>query len=439
MIIINILVIGNGFDIAHKLPTRYVDFLNFLRNWENNSIKYDNYYDDKYLKSSNSYRDKVYKKCKNNMWYQYFIKVRAGMSNNKDWIDFEEEIGNRLKRLTENQSKEWKKSLDDFTNCLNFYFYDYINLKPVEVRLPDVYNNEFDYVMSFNYTDTFERLYGNIYAASDSIKYSYVHGKADKYSELVLGSDNLLNINMLEDKLYNLKVPFEKIFQRSEKKTDKSYSTWFANENVSKQFDLHIIGHSLGMTDKSLLIGLMLHPKSRIIVYYHSHDCKKSLISNLIRMLGVDNYNLKSPKILFKLQKEPVILKEKDQQLEKLFTCLEIDIEEFSKLISEAEHISEDNGYTYSLVKRFKRKYSEIYTNNSYNNVDISSISSANYNMEKIKYLEKLCTGDVKYDYDELSKINLSKARVCEIDDFVYHKDIAVQIRWENIKNILNI
>ena len=28
----NILVIGNGFDLAHGLPTRYLDFLNFFRN-----------------------------------------------------------------------------------------------------------------------------------------------------------------------------------------------------------------------------------------------------------------------------------------------------------------------------------------------------------------------------------------------------------------------
>lgn len=34
MIAINILVIGNGFDIAHGLPTRYEDFLSFLGNWE---------------------------------------------------------------------------------------------------------------------------------------------------------------------------------------------------------------------------------------------------------------------------------------------------------------------------------------------------------------------------------------------------------------------
>ena len=27
----NILVIGNGFDLAHKLPTKYTDFLEFVK------------------------------------------------------------------------------------------------------------------------------------------------------------------------------------------------------------------------------------------------------------------------------------------------------------------------------------------------------------------------------------------------------------------------
>ncbi len=30
----NILVIGNGFDLAHELPTRYSDFLNFVKSYK---------------------------------------------------------------------------------------------------------------------------------------------------------------------------------------------------------------------------------------------------------------------------------------------------------------------------------------------------------------------------------------------------------------------
>lgn len=32
----NILVIGNGFDIAHGLKTKYTDFVEFLRSFEKN-------------------------------------------------------------------------------------------------------------------------------------------------------------------------------------------------------------------------------------------------------------------------------------------------------------------------------------------------------------------------------------------------------------------
>jgi len=30
----NVLIIGNGFDLYHKLPTRYTDFLFLVKNWE---------------------------------------------------------------------------------------------------------------------------------------------------------------------------------------------------------------------------------------------------------------------------------------------------------------------------------------------------------------------------------------------------------------------
>ncbi|MDR2198910.1 MAG: bacteriophage abortive infection AbiH family protein [Deltaproteobacteria bacterium] len=38
----NILVIGNGFDLAHRLLTRYTDFLKYCDNYERrNSISHD--------------------------------------------------------------------------------------------------------------------------------------------------------------------------------------------------------------------------------------------------------------------------------------------------------------------------------------------------------------------------------------------------------------
>ena len=35
-----VLVIGNGFDLYHKLPTRYTDFLLFVNHWEDFKNRY---------------------------------------------------------------------------------------------------------------------------------------------------------------------------------------------------------------------------------------------------------------------------------------------------------------------------------------------------------------------------------------------------------------
>ena len=45
----NVLIIGNGFDLYHKLPTRYTDFLFLVRNWE----KFYSLYTEQLIKSHN--------------------------------------------------------------------------------------------------------------------------------------------------------------------------------------------------------------------------------------------------------------------------------------------------------------------------------------------------------------------------------------------------
>ena len=47
----NILVIGNGFDLAHKLPTKYQDFLEFVEYFKCNFIAYFSYCFNPIIKS----------------------------------------------------------------------------------------------------------------------------------------------------------------------------------------------------------------------------------------------------------------------------------------------------------------------------------------------------------------------------------------------------
>lgn len=109
----NILVIGNGFDLAHGLPTKYEHFLNFVKVYTENkhiflpgkSIKeiWEESEDDEreYLQFFGNFCDqhpKLFSEfvdvISDNIWLEYFMSIyivekKAGKDG---WIDFENEI-----------------------------------------------------------------------------------------------------------------------------------------------------------------------------------------------------------------------------------------------------------------------------------------------------------------------------------------------------------
>lgn len=109
----DVFLLGNGFDLYHKLPTKYINFLNtveFLRNHYDEksittagSVFSDSRLIDKEIQESYSIYKSAYDNIKLNVneikwlieeanknpWYNYFINnVEDGT-----WIDFEQEIG----------------------------------------------------------------------------------------------------------------------------------------------------------------------------------------------------------------------------------------------------------------------------------------------------------------------------------------------------------
>lgn len=107
-----ILILGNGFDLAHFLPTKYDHFMHAMRNVENYDKDEPMVFEDLYtdlLSSENYFFDnttKLYKtqeiilpldevkklqdKLKKNGWFQYFKSyLDSGIDT---WIDFENEM-----------------------------------------------------------------------------------------------------------------------------------------------------------------------------------------------------------------------------------------------------------------------------------------------------------------------------------------------------------
>lgn len=88
--------------------------------------------------------------------------------------------------------------LDDLNRlirCFEIYLVCYINNSSVKILSPDISSLSIDAVLSFNYTDTYSRIYND--SDDKEIEYDYIHGKANisntiESNNMVLGIDEYL-------------------------------------------------------------------------------------------------------------------------------------------------------------------------------------------------------------------------------------------------------
>lgn len=379
----DILVIGNGFDLAHGLPTHYDDFLEFMNNLDKCEMRDKNLLGD-------------LKNCKeNNFWLKYFNKNKKYVNNN--WVDFEAEIAKVIKSMdyakyisdnirknqcelfdfTRDLDKEniyeevckWKdykyakeiyprngtdsviyisnikyyiKMLSDDLNELDWCLEIYLNKVMEDIdkaensikRIPELIDKKFDRVLSFNYTNTFEKLK---YKLNLSVNYEeqidYIHGKVDleKHktrddNNMVLGIDEYLDEDERNVKLDFIK--FKKYFQRIYKRTGNEYTKWIEEINTNTSLvaevegfrfinNIYIFGHSLDVSDKDILKSLILesspklknglyNKKTQITIYYYNEEAYAQQITNLVKIIGQDELisrvSGKNPTIIFKKQ-----------------------------------------------------------------------------------------------------------------------------------------
>lgn len=136
----NFLLLGNGFDLHHGLPTRYIDMIHVFRHLtENSEVSYKNVgeildsynfptsvdNDDVLFEYYQTYNTALHKidwdpgfswaELAQNRWYQYFC-----YTNDKDltWIDFELEIKHALECIEQEYSCEKHKDNNDGGNAV---------------------------------------------------------------------------------------------------------------------------------------------------------------------------------------------------------------------------------------------------------------------------------------------------------------------------------
>lgn len=115
----NILIIGNGFDLAHNLPTKYEHFLRYVDVFKRSKdiCKQESIQDKREITDiedkkfiihfANLYKEKpqIYKEIGdlilNNVWIDYFWQIykSRGEAGKDGWIDFESEISRIIRTL----------------------------------------------------------------------------------------------------------------------------------------------------------------------------------------------------------------------------------------------------------------------------------------------------------------------------------------------------
>lgn len=323
----DILILGNGFDLAHDLKTKYSDFLGYCK--------------EKYSITKNVGVDNSNNFLFENVWVKHFLNKTLEGDN---WIDLEKEIYNVIVKLSKLPYFKIGTSYENYEKVrfrISKYYMDfnfdnikeYFN-KPESVFVENCYNENIKYfisflynqlrhfvdefekylieevntktinkkfilpiknqgnirIISFNYTNTFERLYDSksIYA-DNKPKYVYIHGKINdhKNAELVLGTETFDNEQVSVE--FNI---FKKHNQRHRYGTIDPYQELLKELKDKRKIikpTFHVIGHSLDNADHNILRHIFRAKEdSTIKIYYHNQEALKRMQDNIDLIIGED-------------------------------------------------------------------------------------------------------------------------------------------------------
>lgn len=351
-----ILVLGNGFDVDHGLPTSYREFLHFClyitqdkgtrgANYEKLTTAQKQYVT--LLDKNKKLKDRFLELLENNNLFWYFsIQLdRQG----KNWIDLEREIksivhdlraieeeydaSNHFQYSAESEHKIHDlieklgiknvdsgkidevsldyihetlcNSLNGFSKALELYIVNFINTTTIKGVSPDIVEFDATNIITFNYSNTYERVYSGAHWREEI---EHIHGSAQdnnaEETNVILG---ITTPAEKQDK--NRYVEFEKYFQRITKRTGSRYKEWLMSvPDGAKTIEIMFFGHSLDASDSDIINDLVSNPNTTITICYHSEKSQKDIVANLIEIIGkqklIEYVSGRKPKISFIKQKK---------------------------------------------------------------------------------------------------------------------------------------
>lgn len=332
-----LVIIGNGFDLAHGLKTRYEDFINWY--WdqrrdmlltENSKVSEDRLcrltvesgysswldfsYNNSCMKKGIPGQQQISGKellselqANPNYFTVEFSSLLTSILKGiktKGWVDIEEEYYKHLKKLQ--QLNVSCKSLNEQLHFLQERLVKYLKTQTVRERIDDYYddicseiseedisnegksrflayltpglrgaqkdwNPEHIMMLSFNYTPTLDFYKGS------NIEHNFIHGTLDKPESIIFGFGDELDkdYKSIQEANDNELLTNVKSVRYLEAPNYRNMLRFIE----SAPFQVFIMGHSCGLSDRTLLNTIFEHKNCISIkpFYYQKED-------------GTDNY-----------------------------------------------------------------------------------------------------------------------------------------------------
>lgn len=302
-----------------------------------------------------------------NVWFKYFWKLYTlnDSTLGENWIDFEKEIGIIVQAIDKNindtafnvndlfenmiganseentnRIKVFKEVLYDigfnksiFELCdylynnlnklifaLEIYLYNFVDKIEISLKSPDIDIIKPNYVINFNYTNTYQKLY-----KTSSYEECHIHGvckdrshkNVNEYNNMVLGCGEYF-IDENHDFNTNDYTMFQKYIQRAQKETaENNYkfldiikNDYNKNNELTQIF---IFGHSLGEIDKDILYDYINDNSTVVTIFCKDQDTKSNYMKRIVSITGKkrlhDMITVHPRKLNFLIQQDMIPIK----------------------------------------------------------------------------------------------------------------------------------
>lgn len=290
-------IIGNGFDLAHELDTRYSDFREFLeeQDWDflSEFEKMFGYYNNF---NSELVEERLWRDFETNLAYvDETSMVEAGMQ-----MEMGLESGDI--GIEDTLDDHWESEFG-FVKKLNEFVFSWINEIDIDVE-PKIAIGHFksdDKFINFNYTELLENVYG-----VESYQIVHMHGSTneDDY-EPIIGHGERIKIDEAKQEVYDARENFDEKRSSIMNAVANYYENTLKDVNyylsmnrsfigsLSQVEEVIVLGHSLGNVDMPYFESVKrnVEPNTKWTITYYSENSKQELLDKVL-MLGIEEVNI---------------------------------------------------------------------------------------------------------------------------------------------------